>query len=213
MKTKVSFIVVLLSCFISCPGAFGQAQQPASASPTVVVIDINHIYQSHVRFKEEMKRMEGEVQRTEATLKQKFEEVQRMGEQLKEFSPDSPDYRRMEAEITKRQAEFNAEAAIQKKDILKKEAAIYYDVYQEIQREVEKFAKTYGIKLVIRFSREKVEPNDRKSVLSEINKAVVYHAGLDITDHVLNELNRRAGQANNSTPISSRPGVPRRPRQ
>jgi hypothetical protein len=63
---------------------------------------------------------------------------------------------------------------------------------------VANFARQNNISLVLRFSSEPIEPDDRNSVLQGINRAVVYQNQLNITGHVLKEIN--------STPAGGVPG-------
>ena len=91
-----------------------------------------------------------------------------------------------------------------KKTILERETQIYYNVFQEINYEVRNFADRHGISLVLRYNSEPVDTSNPQSVRAEINKSVVYQRNIDITDSVLNELNRRAVAPPN---VSARPGV------
>ena len=54
------------------------------------------------------------------------------------------------------------------------------------------FADQAGIDLVLRYNGEKINPEDRASVLQGVNRALVYHRGdLDITNEILDRLNRQ----------------------
>ena len=99
---------------------------------------------------------------------------------------------------------------LQKNEFLQREAKIYHNVYQEIWQATDYFCKQNRIDMVLRFNGEAVDVNRPDSVLTYINKPVVwYDRGLDITDQILQELNRTAinpGPANRTGPM--RPGVP-----
>ena len=72
----------------------------------------------------------------------------------------------------------------------------------EIVKEVEYFAQRQGIDLVVRFNSGQIDPQDRKSVLEGVNRAVVFQQRLNITGHILNRLNGPAQSsetANKST--------------
>ena len=47
-----------------------------------------------------------------------------------------------------------------------------------------------GIELVLRYSAEPMDPQNRQSILQGVNRPLVYHRDLDITGEVLDRLNR-----------------------
>lgn len=227
MKTLLSAAVVLAavaSCGLTASRVFGQnpvrtappaaaPATPTAANPGIVVIDINYIYEHHERFKADMEAFKGQVQAADNKLKADYNEIQKMGEQLKAYNAGSPDYKRIEEEATKLTVQFNVKKASQAKELMEREGAMYFGLYREIQQELQYFAKQNNIRLILRFNREPVDPNDRKSVLNEINKAVVLHDRLDITEVILAELNRRSRAPAGAAPASAaRPGqtIPRK---
>ena len=82
-----------------------------------------------------------------------------------------------------------------------REAAVYQEVFGEIQQVVTKFAQEHGIAVVHRFDGNPVNGMDRNQVLQSITKALVYYdTSIDITKDVLIRLNAgsvasAAGQA------------------
>jgi hypothetical protein len=93
----------------------------------------------------------------------------------------------------------------QKNSFLQEEARIHYNVYQEICQATDYFCRQYGIDLVIRFNREEANPDMPDSVLTVINRPVVWHRGLDITQNILDDLNRNAA-ANPNPAAAGNPG-------
>jgi Skp family chaperone for outer membrane proteins len=224
VKTLLSAAVVLAavaSCGLTASRVLGQTNPvrtappaaPAAANPGIVVIDINYIYENHERFKADMEAFKGQVQAADNKLKGEYTEIQKMAEQLKGYNAGSPDYKKIEEEMTRLTVQFNVKKASQAKELMEREGAMYFGLYREIQQELQYFAKQNNIRLILRFNREPVDPNDRKSVLNEINKAVVLHDRLDITEVILGELNRRGrGPAGAAPASAARPGqtIPRK---
>jgi predicted TIM-barrel enzyme len=66
---------------------------------------------------------------------------------------------------------------------------IYNDTYSEVIEAVRKHAQASGIRLVLRASDGPIDPDNQKSVLSAVNRMIVYQDGLDITDAILQRLN------------------------
>ena len=89
-------------------------------------------------------------------------------------------------------------------------AKIYHTAYTEIIQEVNYYCARNGIAMVLRFNGDPVDTGAQpQEILAYINRPVVWHnQGLDITQVVLDSLNRRAGAA---PAPNSRPGVGVRP--
>jgi hypothetical protein len=67
-----------------------------------------------------------------------------------------------------------------------------HGIYREIEDSVAMFAQRNRIGLVLRYTGDEMKPDDRASVLQGVNKPVVYQDRLDITQHILNQLNAGA---------------------
>ena len=179
----------------------------ASASPAthVAVIDVGYIFKNHVRFKAAMDKMKDEVMASENSLKAERDRVNGMMEQLKGFNVGTPEYKKLEAEVAKAQGDFNVNAQLQKKDFMDREAKVYLQVYNEIERAVSQFARDHGIAVVHRFDGDPVDASDRNRILGSITKPIVYYdPQIDITPDVLKMLNGATVAA------QPQPGQPRR---
>jgi hypothetical protein len=103
------------------------------------------------------------------------------------------DLKKLEAEIAKGQGDFNVNAQLQKKDFMDREAKVYLQVYNEIERAVSQFAREHGIAVVHRFDGDPVDSADRNRILGSITKPIVYYdPQIDITPDVLKMLNGAA---------------------
>jgi Skp family chaperone for outer membrane proteins len=142
-----------------------------------------------------MEGMKQEVEAFEATLRNKGQQIEQMRAQLQTFKPGTDNYKNVEEQMAKLAAEGQAQTQLKRKDFLEREAKIYYDTYMEISKAVEQFAQRNGIKLVVRFNSSPIESGDRNSVLEGVNRAVVYQQNLNITDYVLQMLNRNVAGA------------------
>lgn len=214
--------ILLLGAALAAGLSLAGAAAPASAQGTsVVVIDVSYIFKHHVRFKEAQDGMKKEVEQYEESIRVERENITKMAEQLKAYAPESPDYTRLEEMIAEKTSKLQLDTARARKDFLTREAKLYYDTYQEVSNHVAEFAREHGINLVLRFSSEPIEPDDRNSVLQGINRAVVYQNQLNITTHVLQKINAGTGagapggpQINNGAPrVGAGPAPqPQRPR-
>jgi Skp family chaperone for outer membrane proteins len=182
------------------PGAGAPAGMPprATGGPIGVnglaVVDVAYIFKNHQRFKQQMDQMKQKVDAAESDLKRDQQEMQKMAEQLKTYNPSSPEYKKMEEDLLKRQGDFNVKKSLQGKDFMEQEGQIYFKVSMEIDDAVKTLATRNNIALVMKFNGDQVDPNDRNDILRSINKPIVYYdPHMDITLYVLQELNRSAG--------------------
>lgn len=171
------------------------ASGSASASPAthVAVIDVGYIFKNHNRFKAAMEKMKDEVMAAENALKAERDRINVLMEQLKNFNVGTPEHRKLEAEVAKAQGDFNVNAQLQKKDFMDREAKVYLQVYNEIERAVSQFARDNKIAVVHRFDGEPVDDADRNRILGSITKPIVYYdPQVDITPDILRMLNAGA---------------------
>ena len=200
-KSSVLF-VALVTC-IFAGDANGQARPAAapstaapaarSAAPTggaVAVVDISQIFKGHAGFTEEMERMKTEVQEYEVTLRDRHQALAAEREKLNAFKPGAAEYEKLERSLADKAAELQIDTQLKKKDFLQRESKVYYDVYRQVKAAIEEFAQQKGIDIVLRYSADEIDPNDRASVLQGVNQDLVYHNNLDITPFILDRVNR-----------------------
>jgi Skp family chaperone for outer membrane proteins len=174
----------------------------------VAVVDVAYIFKKHARFLQQMDMMKQKVETAEKELQRDQEDLKRMSEQLKTFAPGSPDYKKLEADMLKKQGDLNLNVSLQKKDFMEQEGKIYFNVSREIDDAVKQLATKNNIVLVLRFNGDPVDPVDRNDILRGINKPIVYYdPRMDITPYVLQDLNRSA------TPGTGNVGVRPQPTQ
>ena len=203
MKSQLAGVVCVAvlavvegSAFAQVAGQLPAAQVPAAQSHAagpannVAVIDVGYIFKNHIRFKGAMDKMKDEVMAAENGLKAERDRINGLMEQIKGFNVGTPEYKKLEAEVAKAQGDFNVNAQLQKKDFMEREAKVYLQVYSEIEKAVEQFAREHRIAVVHRFDGEPVDNSDRNQILRGITKPIVYlEPGIDITPDVLKMLN------------------------
>lgn len=179
--------------------AGGRPSQPM-AGPRVALLDVSRIFKEHARFKQQMEQMKTEVRDAENQVRAKREALVKLNEQLQALQKGTPDYSRMDEALTTQQTELALSIQRSKAKFLQREAEIYYGVYQDIYSATNYFCTQNGFDMVLRFSSEEVDVQRPDSVLAWINKPVVwYNANLDITNYILQDVNR-APVANRNAP-------------
>ncbi len=63
-----------------------------------------------------------------------------MAKQLKQYQPGTPDYKKTEDDMLKKQGDLNLKVSLQKKDFMEQEGRIYFDVSREIDDAVKQLA-------------------------------------------------------------------------
>lgn len=216
---KTSFWAVVMTAMLAMGPGNAFAQAPQQFVGGVAIIDLSYIFKNHERFKAMNENMRNEVLRAEEALKARRTEIETLTKRLNdlgnELRKDSPEYKQLDADLTRKKIDLSTQISQQKKEFLEKEAKIYYSVYQEVIDEVQYFADRNRISLVLRFNGDPVTDGDPQEILKQLNKSVVYYnKGIDITPVILDSLNRRAlgggavpGQSVPG-PTGQRPGVP-----
>lgn len=206
--------VVMYYSSVVAQGPVRPAAAPVVAGgPKLALLDVGRIFKHHARFKSMMEDMKADVQQAEARVKAEREAITKLGERLQEFRKGTQEYKSLEEELARRQADLSVQMSMQRNEFLQREAKIYHNVYQEIWQATDYFCRQHGIDMVLRFSSEPVDPDRPDSVLTNINKPVVwYDQGLDITDAILQELNRShlppASADRRNQPTPTRPPAP-----
>ncbi|TWT48631.1 OmpH family outer membrane protein [Botrimarina hoheduenensis] len=200
MKTQVLATLVALLVTVSAgQRAAAQASTSVNASKLgVAVIDINYIFNEYQKHKGEMDAMKADFRAIDTQLKTEQQKIMQAEQQKAEsFKPGSPEFNQLDDQIVKMKADLQVQVTRQRKDLVEREASIYYTTYREVDQAIKYYAKNKGITLVLRFNGDEADPNNRESILRSINKAVHYQDQIDITPDVLALLNRAASQQAN----------------
>ncbi len=172
-----------------------QAQQnSAGANATrfgVAVVDVPYIFKNYQAFDTKMKALKTEKESVDESLKGERDSIQNKEKEKGQYNAGSPEFRQADEDIARLKAEFTLKLQRAQKDIIEKEAKVYYQTYIEVNNAVSYFAQQNNIGLVLRFNGEQVDPNRREDVLRGINKPVVFQNNVDITPDILALLNRR----------------------
>ena len=98
----------------------------------------------------------------------------------------------MQQQAAKLQNDLQQFVAKEREELQKREAAVFLDLYRQLEDEVKKYAKAKGIKLVIRQQEGTLdEKQPLQEILKTLNRGIIYEDGLDITDEILKALDAR----------------------
>lgn len=196
MKTQVAAAVAALMTAVAL-GGVASAQHPDGANAAkfgVAVVDINYIFKNHQKFKDSMEGMKTDFQAVEAQMKQKQQSMLQLQEKKKTFKPGTPEFKQIDEQLVRANADLQVEVTGKRKELVEREAEIYFATYREVSQAIKYYAGRQNIGIVLRFNGEDADPTNRESILRNINKAVHFQNKVDITPDVLALLNRAAAQ-------------------
>lgn len=193
------------------PAARPAGGAPAAGAPAsgtsphgIAVIDVTYILENYTKLKKAMDYYKSQAQLVEDKLKQQQSAIQKRAEGLKSLQPGTPDYKKLEEELTKAESDWKLEVASKRRDFAEQESTYYLKAYQELSAAVKVYSERNGIQLVLRFNGAPIDSNNREMVQMEVFKLVMYYdKRIDITGAILAELNRSAGG------VAARPQAPR----
>jgi Skp family chaperone for outer membrane proteins len=198
--------VVLAGTLMSRPAPAQAPARAPQARPQIYLLDVSAVFKQHRRMQAMMEDMKKDVERAEQAVKAERDKIRQLAERLKEFRSGTPDYRALEEDLTKAQADLSVRVQLQKKEFLQREAKIFYSVYQEVQQELNYLASQTGVMMVLRTTSEQPDVENPQEVLAYLNRDVIWNTPqVDITSHIIKRLNdrydpRQAGRGGGTTP-------------
>jgi Skp family chaperone for outer membrane proteins len=185
---------VLLLTAVQSQGA--PAPKPQDSPRNTAVIDINQVLTNHTRLKVLMAEMKADIARAENRVKTEQGEIKKMAEGLKDLLAGTRDYLDLQEKINKRAEDLKTQVQLQRSEFVQREAKVYRVVYREIVNEIADYAKENGIEMVFRIANLPSNDDSPQQVLQEVNRQIVWWAdGRDITQAILERLNKKAAQA------------------
>lgn len=166
----------------------GPARAPGGTN--VAVVDVGYIFKNATRFKQSMDDIKNDDERFKQEVIAKQEAMQADVQNLQKMNKASTEYKITEERIAGDQTKLRLDMARKQKERVEQEAKVYFNAYRELEDHIKRFATTYGIDLVLRFNAEEMDPSQPESVLNGINRFVVYQRELNITGHILDQMNR-----------------------
>lgn len=190
-----SLAVSLLAGVAAAQNTRAPAAPATGRGPDIALVDINKLFKSNERFKQQMNDMTKDVEQAENYFKTSRDKLKQMVELQKGYQPGSPDYQKLERDIITFRSDLNIEYEVKQKEFAKKRAKVYYGVYQEIQRAVDEYAAARGITAVLKFNSAVPDPEKMEEIQVELtaNPFLWYDNRLDITADVQKMMERYYG--------------------
>ena len=197
--------VLAIVCFAG--NVFFPVETVVGQGTRIAVVDISRIFREHPRLAQLRDEFRRESEALQAHLQSERNNLRKMAEQLKQFKPGTDAYRTKEKELAGTQANLEVQLQLKGKDMREREAKIQYQTYMEIVNLVARFCQRNGLTMVLRYQSKPIDPDDMRSIQAGFNRTVIYQSKLDITDHIIAELQRGIPPTAGG---SNRPQIPRR---
>ncbi len=190
MKSFSSSIALAALVAISfTPAAFAQD------GGIVAVLDVAKVFKVNKDFDTQMKDIKAQAESLKTQIQQRQEEIKSEAMQISQYEAGSPDRNKMEADVEQKQAALRTQARQAEADLLNREAQIYYKTYVKLQQVVGELATKHGISLVVRYDGSPVSSASRPEVIKAVNRTVVFHRDIDLTNMVINGMGPRVAEA------------------
>ncbi len=183
MNTKLSIVIVaavLVAGF--------QHSSFAQESGIVAVLDVKRVFDENSNFDAQMDAIKAEADQLKAEIQNQQTEIQNDAQAVLQYEVGTDERNRKETELEQRQAALRTRARQLEIDLLTREAKIYYQTYQQMKQVVGSLAQEHGISLVLRFDSSPINPENRGEVIKGVNRTVVFHDHLDLTDLVVEKM-------------------------
>ena len=197
-KLFVCLAVAAASAGLALAPITAQEKAPAaSQTHQVGLIDMAHVFKNYDKFKSMTEEMQADAKAAQDKAQQMVDEMKATQTAMKDLTENSAEYKANEDKIIALQTDLETFRKVQQREFLRKEAEIYKTVYMEVQENVQRYAKHYGYTLIIRFNRQSVDAAENpQEIITSMNRQVVFYREQDdLTDPILDYLNRQYGDS------------------
>ena len=208
LNVRISCLQAILVANVLLIGVTSVYAQTAATSPappnsrgtSVAVIDVGYIFRNLERFKQAREDINADATKFTEEVRDRRAALAQQAEQLKSTPAGTAQYSQMEEQLANADTQLRLDMGRKQKERVEKEAKIYFNAYKEIEEQVRRFSDRFQIDLVVRFNSEDMDISKPETVLQGINRFVVFQRSLNITNHILDELNRGTPPPGISTP-------------
>ena len=196
-NTLMVFGLVCISFFV------GLTNQRTTANPSIrngvvgsepsriALIDMAKVFKTSAFFDRRRDQLKEKIAGSETEAKKMAADIKALQNKLTRFEKGSDDAKEVEGELKRKTEEFEGFRKKTQEDILKAEAVIYHETYTLVETAVKDYAKLHAIDLVLRFNSEPLDDQDPQKLIQGMNRQVVFHREMDITDPIIEMVNER----------------------
>ena len=189
MKTFIQSTLVAGLIVASCFSTEAQDNQTTSHG-AIVVLDVAKVFKANPSFNQQIERIQSEAEKLKTEVETRQQELRAKAQNVSEnFVVNTTERKEAEATLEQEMTALRTYARQAEADLMSQEAKIYYDTYLQMQAIVATAARENGIALVLRFDSSDIDPSIRSSVVSAVNRAIVFQKDSDLTGYVIEQMN------------------------
>jgi Skp family chaperone for outer membrane proteins len=163
---------------------------------SIALVNMDRVFKTYKPFLDKLNPIKEGVQEMEKKAQLRQIELETVVTQLRKSQPGSPESQRLQQQAAKLQSDLQQFVNKEREALQKREAAVFLELYRQLEDEVKKYAKAKGLKLVIRQQDGSLDENQPLAeILKTLNRGIIYEDGLDITDDILQALDARNAAA------------------
>lgn len=191
-----SVIVLLAGPALVLAAGNGSSEGRRSADPTphrIGLIDMARVFKQYKKFEALREELKGDLTKSEEKFKAMAQQIQKEQKELTTFKEGTEEYSKAEKALLNHTTMAETFRKSQQRDLIRREAAIYKQVYLEVADAVQRYASFYHYTLVLRFSSDEVSGTENaEDVMRGLNRQVVYYRpDDDLTNHIVGYLNKQ----------------------
>jgi len=158
----------------------------AVAQTKVAVVDVGLIFKNHPTFSKELESLKSEADSFKQETQQLQTKLMDKANVLKNYQPDSPEFRQAETELAQESAALEVQQRSKLRNLMEREAKLHYDTYLQIKGAVATYCEQRSIQLVIRHDSQPMDPEQPTTIMQKVNSKIVYHrANNEITQDIV----------------------------
>ena len=180
----------LIVGFFACPAlVLFLGLSSADAQTRVSVIDIGEVFKNHPTFPDQLKALKTEAEQFKQASLQLRQQMMKKAEVLQQYKPGSAEFKQAESELAKESAALEVEQRDKMRTLMKREAELHFEAYQQTEQAISSYCDPREIQLVLRHNSLEMKESDPQSIMRKVNDAIVfYQPSRDITSAVIAEL-------------------------
>ena len=176
------------------------APTAAQAQTNVALVDIGMIFKSHPVFGQQLEGLRKEAEQFKAQTQQMQQALMQEAQGLKEYEPTSPEFKAEETRLAQKSAAKEVEQRNKMRDLMKKEAQLHFDTYNEIKVIIADYAQKQGVRMVMRYNSQPIDPAVPASIMQKVNGSIVFHTNQkDITQEIVGQIARTYAASRDGT--------------
>jgi Skp family chaperone for outer membrane proteins len=200
---KFQPIALFAAAAVALAAQTGLAQDnPPPATPGVVaVLDVFRVFNENAEHSAAMEQIRQSAEAVKTSVESEMAQITSEAQQVMKLETGSAERNQKEAELEQRQTALRTKARQQELDLLAREAGVYYQTWNRMQQVIGIVAQHNNISLVLRFDSAAIDPENRGEVIKGVNRAVIFHDRLDLTDLVIKQMETATAQAAPGTQV------------